>query len=86
MGTDHMGRPTGDDAYYTKAAYDRIQDRWSDCLATIDSVSANPARKGEHLDIRIVGPGCSITLMSLDDLRELIGRARGTLSMRQGDL
>lgn len=67
---------SGDEAYYAKQTYDRIQDRWSDCLATINSVSANPARSGQHLDIRIVGPGCSITLLSLDDLRDLIARAR----------
>lgn len=76
MPIDRLGRPTGDDAYYAKAAYERIQDRWSDCLSVIDSVSNNPARKEQRLDIRIVGPGCSITLLSLDDLRELISRAR----------
>lgn len=51
-------------------------DRWSDALSVVNSVSKNPDREGEHLDIRIVGPKCSITLLGLDDFRVLISRAR----------
>ncbi len=60
-----------------------MRDRWSDALEVVDGVSRNPARQGQHLDIRIVGPSLSITLLSLDDLRELITRARAWKEMAE---
>lgn len=76
MFVDRLGRPMGDDAIRARDAAEKKQDRWSDALSIMNSVSSNPDRAGQHLDIRLVGPSCSITLLSLDDLRELIARAR----------
>lgn len=61
------------------------EDRWSDALSAINSISANPVRAGQHLDIRIVGPGCSVTLLELDSFRELVARARLACPIARND-
>jgi hypothetical protein len=62
-----------------------MSERWNDAMSIVESASKNPARDGQHLDIRIVGPGLSITLLSLDDFRELIARARMTSQFSNGE-
>jgi len=52
------------------------RDRWSDALDIVEQVPRNPARYGQHLDVRLIGPSCSITLLSIDDFKELVRRAR----------
>jgi len=49
-----------------------LEKKWKDAILTMDSVSSNERRKGDHLDIRIVGPDCSIFLMELEEFRQLV--------------
>ena len=55
---------------------EKSRDRWSVSMEVVEQVPRNRFRKGEHLDIRIVGPNLSLTLMGLDDFKELVRRAR----------
>lgn len=53
------------------------QDQLREALEHMDHVAANRAKNHptHHLDIRLVGPDLSITLLEVDDLRDLLKRA-----------
>jgi hypothetical protein len=74
-----MGDDTMQEILELKELFKNEQ-KWMDALATVESVSHNRFREGQHLDIRIVGPGCSISLLELNEFRALVKIAVGKRS------